>query len=405
MTRDLKTFRMNRRALLGAMAGVSITFAGRSAQAAGSGRKKLVVIIARGGLDGLSVTPPYGDPNYAALRGQLAYGLPGATGGVLKLDSTFGLHPALPSLHAMALAGEARFAPSVAIPDRIRSHFEAQDLLENGTTTVYGTSVGWLNRSLTALGTTRALSVGATAPLVIRGPVQAASWSPGPALPQGDRVASILMDLYKDDPLLAPALSSGLSAEAMAESAMGGGDTSAMGQTNARGQARRNDVRALGQTVSKFMRAPDGPDIVALSLDGYDTHAGQVAQLAARLPFVDQLYAGLKEGLGPMWGDTAIVMATEFGRTARTNGTGGTDHGTASTLILAGGALKSGGIVGDWPTLNSSALFENRDLAPTLDVRSVYKGLLRDHVGVDRARLDTMVFPDSAGVRPVEGLV
>ena len=405
MNRDLEIFRLNRRALLGGMAGLSVTFAGYGASAATGARKKLVVIIARGGLDGLSVTPPYGDANYVPLRGALAIGAPGSPNGALQLDSTFGLHPQLVGIHAMALAGEARFAPSVAIPDRIRSHFEAQDVLENGTTTVYGTSVGWLNRSLSALGNKRAMSVGATAPLVIRGPVQAASWSPGPLLPQGDRVASILMDLYKDDPLLAPALASGLSAESMAETAMAGSGDSMTGGGGARGQARRNDAKSLGMTISKFMTAADGPDVVALSLDGYDTHAGQVAQLNARLPYVDQLFTGLKEGLGTTWKDTAIVMATEFGRTARANGTGGTDHGTASTMILAGGALKSGGIVGDWPTLASSRLFENRDLAPTLDVRSVYKGLLRDQLGVDPAKLDTMVFPDSAAARPVDALV
>jgi uncharacterized protein (DUF1501 family) len=396
MTRTLNAFRMNRRALLGGMAGVSVTFAGRAAWASESGRRKLVVIIARGGLDGLSVSPPYGDPNYAALRGSIAIPPPGADGGALKLDETFGLHPALPQLYAMTQAGEARIAPAVAIPDRIRSHFEAQDMLENGTATVYATSTGWLNRALSVMGTKRALSVGAQAPLVIRGPVQTASWSPGPDLPQGDRVAGILMDLYKDDPLLAPALASGLTAEDMARAAMGGETV------------KQNDVKALGAAISKFMTAADGPDVVALSLDGFDTHANQGSskgQLATRLAYVDQLFAGLKGGLGPAWKDTAMVMATEFGRTARINGTNGTDHGTASTLLLAGGALKRGGIVGDWPTLAEGRLFENRDLAPTLEVRSVFKGLLRDHLGVEEARLGAQVFPDSLAVRPTDGLI
>lgn len=395
MTNETQTFRMNRRALLSGLTGLSIAFAGRAAFAAAE-RKKLVVIIARGGLDGLSVTPPWGDPNYAALRGPLAIPAPGASGGALKLDATFGLHPKLSSLHEMALAGEARFAPAVAIPERIRSHFEAQDMLENGTARVYATSTGWLNRALGEMGGRKALSVGAQAPLVIRGPVGTASWSPGPELPQGDRVAALLMDLYKDDPLLAPALAAGLGAEAMAKEATGGE------------KLRANDVKALGATVAKFMLEPEGPDVVALSLDGFDTHAGQgssTGQLANRLAYVDQLFAGLKEGLGATWKDTAVVMATEFGRTARVNGTLGTDHGTASTVILAGGALKPGGIVGDWPTLAEARLFENRDLAPTLEVRSIFKGLLRDHMGVDRAKLDAVVFPESASAPPTEGLV
>jgi uncharacterized protein (DUF1501 family) len=396
MTCALKTFRMNRRALLGGMAGLSVLYAARAADAAVAGRRKLVVIIARGGLDGLSVSPPYGDPAYQGLRKQIAIAQPGAEGGALKLDETFGLHPSLAQFHEMALAGEARIAPAVAIPERIRSHFEAQDMLENGTATVYGTSAGWLNRALGVMGTRRALSVGAQAPLVIRGPIECASWSPGPDLPQGDRVATILMDLYKDDPLLAPALATGLTNESMVEAAMNGQAVKA------------NDVKALGKAISKFMTAPDGPDVVALSLDGFDTHANQGAakgQLANRLAYVDALFGGLREGLGPTWKDTAVVMATEFGRTARVNGTGGTDHGTASTVLLAGGALKRGGIVGDWPTLADGRLFENRDLAPTVEVRSIFKGLLRDHMGVDQARLGTAVFPDSLSVRPSDGLI
>jgi uncharacterized protein (DUF1501 family) len=396
MTREIEAFRMNRRALLGGLTGISVTFAGRAAFAAGAPRRKLVVIIARGGLDGLSVSPPYGDPNYAGLRGALAIPPPGASGGALQLDAVFGLHPSLKSLYEMAQAGEARFAPAVAIPERIRSHFEAQDMLENGTARVYATSTGWLNRALAEMDGRKALSIGAQAPLVIRGPVQTTSWSPGPELPQGDRVAALLMDLYKDDPLLAPALASGLSAEAMAAEATGGE------------KVRAGDVKALGATVAKFMTAADGADVVALSLDGFDTHAGQGAstgQLANRLTYVDQLFAGLKQGLGAQWKDSAVVMATEFGRTARINGTLGTDHGTASTAILAGGALKPGGIIGDWPTLAEAKLFENRDLAPTLDVRAIFKSLLRDHMGVDRARLDTAVFPESATVAPTLGLV
>jgi uncharacterized protein (DUF1501 family) len=204
------------------------------------------------------------------------------------------------------------------------------------------------------------------------------------------------MDLYKDDPLLAPALASGLSNEAMARDAIGAETV------------KQNDVKALGAAISKFMVAHDGPDVVALSLDGFDTHASQGAskgQLANRLAYVDQLFAGLKGGLGPAWNDTAVVMATEFGRTARINGTSGTDHGTASTLLLAGGSLKRGGIVGDWPTLADNRLFENRDLAPTLEVRSVFKGLLRDHLGVEKAKLDTLVFPDSQSVAASDGLI
>lgn len=375
-------------------AGASVGFMGR-ASAAEPGRK-LVFVIARGGMDGLSVAPPFGDPDYARLRGALALGRPGAEGGALDLDGYFGLHPALTELHALARAGQARIAPAVAIPERQRSHFEAQDLLESGGERAYAQPTGWLNRALPAIAPAKALSVGAQTPLVLRGPVQAGSWVPGRSRAHDDRVLSAMMDLYRDDAALGPALASALEVDAMADMA-----------TEGRALAR-NDVRGLGQTVARFMVAEDGPDVVALSLDGWDTHARQGAatgQLANRLGLLDALIAGLRTGLGAFWSDTVVIVATEFGRTARANGTGGTDHGTASTAILAGGALKRGGLIGDWPTLAESKLFESRDLAPTLDVRSLFKGVLRDHMGVDRAALERSVFPDSAEAPALSGLV
>jgi uncharacterized protein (DUF1501 family) len=151
------------------------------------------------------------------------------------------------------------------------------------------------------------------------------------------------------------------------------------------------------------MTQPNGKQVAAVSIDGFDTHANQGAaqgQPATRLAYVDAFLDGLSTELGPSWRDTVVVMATEFGRTARVNGTAGTDHGTASTAILLGGALKPGGIVGDWPTLA-----QNRDTAPTLDMRGLFKGVLRDHLGVDRAKLDDVVFPGSAGIGPVANLV
>ncbi len=173
------------------------------------------------------------------------------------------------------------------------------------------------------------------------------------------------------------------------------------------GDARlaRNDVAGLGHAVARLMTGPDGADVVALSVDGWDTHARQVGQLQARLAGLDQVVSGLRTGLGGDWNRTVVIIATEFGRTARANGTGGTDHGTGSALLMAGGALKPGGMIGDWPTLADNRLFEARDLAPTLDVRSVFKAALRDHLGVSRAALDQTVFPASAGeAPPYEGL-
>ena len=394
-----------------------------------SAKRKLVVVICRGGLDGLSLSPPVGDPNYAALRGLIALAPFGQPGAALKLDGAFGLHPALAATHALALKGEARIAPAVATPDRERSHFEAQDVLESGAAVVYGTSSGWLNRALEAMGPAgkvKAMSLGTTAPLILRGRIEAASWSPGGAAQSDPRLPGILQDLYAGDPLLGPALAAGLATQTMAKAATAdaamteapaGGVMAASPAPDAQAGAPRLNsaqragsqaARTLGATLAGFMTQPEGVQVAAVVIDGFDTHANQGAaqgQLALRLAYVDAFLDGLAVGLGPSWKDTIVVMATEFGRTARVNGTNGTDHGTASTALLLGGALKTGGIVGDWPTLAQGRLFENRDTAPTLDMRGLFKGVLRDHLGIERATLDTIVFPDSASAAPVGGVV
>ena len=412
----------SRRGVLAAAAfGVSLQFvAGQSfaASEGGLAKKKFVFVICRGGMDGLTVSPPVGDPDYADLRRQIAL-----ADEAPKLDATFALHPALAATYQLAKAGQARIVPAVATPDRARSHFEAQDVLESGAAAVYAESSGWLNRAVETLSRARkvsALSVGPTAPLVLRGKAPYASWSPGRVVNGSARLPALLQDLYKDDPLLGPALARGLATEAMAREAMTGvvqadPQPAAMTPAAAAGprpvglqQQGREAARQLGQTLAGFMREPSGPQIAAVSLDGFDTHANEGAaqgQLAVRLAYLDALLDGLHRGLGPAWGDTVVLAATEFGRTARVNGTGGTDHGTASTALLLGGALKRGGIVGDWPTLKASALFESRDLAPTLDMRSLFKGVLAEHLGLDRAALDRTVFPDSAAATPIMGLV
>ena len=397
MTAPTMEMNLNRRHLLAAAsAGVGLAFAGRVAAQTRGPANKLVMVIARGAMDGLSVTAPYGDPNYAALRGGLALAAPGEAGGVLDLGEGFGLHPALAGLHALHGRGQLRFAPAVALPVRVRSHFDAQDVLENGGEALRQQDDGWLNRAIVAAGGTRlrGLSIGAQTPLILRGDAPVSSWAPGGQVRGDDRIASLLQDLYVDDPMLGQNLARGLATEELVSM---GGD----GET-----LRRNDVQGLGRAVARLMTGAEGADVVAVSLDGWDTHAGQRPQLQTRLTGLDQLVSGLKDGLADDWSRTVVVVATEFGRTARANGTQGTDHGTGSSLLLAGGALKPGGPIGDWPTLADNRLFEGRDLAPTLDVRSVFKGVLRDHMGVDRAALDSGVFPGSAAEAPTtNGLV
>ncbi len=407
----------SRRGLLATAAGfgLSLQLLAVPATAADSAlnKKKIIVVICRGGMDGLSVAPPIGDSEYRGLRGALAL-----NDTALPLDGTFALHPQLTAVHAMAKAGEARIVPAVATPDRARSHFEAQDVLETGAPGVYSTTSGWLNRTVETLSAHRridALSIGPTAPLILRGRAPTASWSPGRSVDAEARLPTLLQDLYRNDPLLGPALARGLATETMAKEATAGLDSGQPAMMAGKGggpdaqrggaQQGREAAATLGKSLAGFMREPGGPTVAAISLDGFDSHANQAGLLTQRLAYLDAVLDGVHTGLGPEWKNTVVVVATEFGRTARANGTGGTDHGTGSTALVLGGALKPGGIVGDWPTLKQQALFENRDVTPTLDMRGLFKGVLAEHMGVDRAALDTTIFPSSATVRPAPGLV
>ncbi|MDP3490006.1 MAG: DUF1501 domain-containing protein [Phenylobacterium sp.] len=402
---------LSRRRLLAAGAGLGLGLHmwGGGAMAA-QGRGKFILVILRGAADGLSITPPLGDANYVALRRELAI-----TDDAFRVDGDFGLHPELKTVHRLLVARQARIAPAVAMPAVGRSHFEAQDRLEAASGD--DVSSGWLNRAMASLagsGPVEGLSVGPVAPLVLRGEVATSSWSPGRAVETQARLPMLIQDLYADDALLSAALARGLKTEVLAQANLArlAADTSDMSSAANPSQLSRSlvgDSREaagrLGGAVAGFVQQEAGADMVAISLDGFDTHANQAGALSRRLAYVDALLDGLHQGLGQGWRDTVVLVVTEFGRTARINGTLGTDHGTASTALLLGGGLKPGGIIGDWPGLQEARLVENRDLAATTDLRSLFKGVLADHMGVERRALDTTVFPDSAAARPALGLV
>lgn len=402
---------LSRRHLLAAGLGLGLGLQmwGSRALAAPS-RRKFVLVILRGAADGLSITPPVADGNYVALRRELAI-----TEAALPLDGDFGLHPELKTVHRLIGAGQGRFAPAVAMPAAGRSHFEAQDRLEAAAGN--DVSSGWLNRAMAAQGGAappEGLSVGPVAPLVMRGNLVTSSWSPGRAVETAARLPMLVQDLYADDPILGPALARGLKTEVLAQANLARLAADLPDASDPMNSAKlsrallgdnREAASQLGGAVAGFMGEDAGADIVAISLDGFDTHANQAGALSRRLAYLDALLAGLQGGLGGGWRDTVVLVVTEFGRTARVNGTSGTDHGTASTALVLGGGLKPGGIIGDWPTLQETRLFENRDLASTTDLRSLFKGVLADHLGLDLRSLDTTVFPDSAQARPILGLV
>ena len=392
---------LSRRAFLGAT-GLMFAWSAAPRLARAEGRDpRLLVVVLRGALDGLSVAAPLQDPAYAALRGSIALGAEGANP-ALPLDGFFALHPAMPQLHALYGARDALIVHAVASPYRERSHFDGQDLLESGTERLGFHDSGWLNRALETLApgeriaTRPALGVGPLVPLVARGRAPVVAWQPQSLPPAGDDLTGRLIGLYREtDPALAAILER--------RSDRDPGRTAA---TGVRRQAAYV-VQALSGAAA-FLARPDGPRIGALALDGFDTHAnegGATGQLAGRLAAIDQALGEAKAVLGEAWRETVIVFVTEFGRTARVNGTDGTDHGTATVALLVGGAVKGGRVVADWPGLAPADLHEGRDLKPTTDLRAVLKGVLRDHLRADPRRLAETVFPGSLAIGPMDGLV
>jgi uncharacterized protein (DUF1501 family) len=372
---------------------------------------RLLVIVLRGALDGLAAVAPVGDPDWASLRGDKGLALDGKTP-ALPLNSFFALNPAMPNLHRLYKAGAATIVHAAATPYRERSHFDGQDVLESGLGKPGATDTGWLNRALVSLqpagraGRGRdAFAVGPIAPLVVRGPAPVLSWTPRRLPPASEDTLMRLLDLYRHtDPALARVLEERLG---LATIARAGGMDDQQPRAAGAGQVKAYFAESAG-TAAKFLARADGPRIGALAFDGWDTHADEgtmSGRLAMLLGALDGALAAIETEMKEAWRETVVAVITEFGRTARINGTEGTDHGTATVALLAGGALKGGRVVADWPGLKPANLHDGRDLKPTTDLRAVLKGLLKDHLRVDDAALATKVFPDSGAVKPMAGLL
>ncbi len=387
-----------RRFLLRAAAGAAYAMLPGTALASLSGSRdpRLLVIVLRGALDGLAAVPAVGDGHYADLRA--GFDLSG--GAILPLDGFFALNANLPTLGRLYGSGQATILHGVATSYRERSHFDGQDMLETGMMRAGGTT-GWLNRATETLKSQTpakpagAVSLGFAAPLIMRGKAPVMTWAPQ-VYPEADQdTLARIMGLYEaHDPVLAKAMQSAFSLQA-ADSMMKGTG------------GNQNFLKEIEQTT-RFFSDPEGPRIAALSSDGWDTHARQNpkdGRLANLLRSLDEGIAMLEDKLQPVWADTIVAIVTEFGRTAAINGTNGTDHGTGTAAFLIGGALKGGRVVSDWPGLAAGDLYEGRDLKPTLHINGMFKGLLRDHFGLDEKTLSSHVFPDSRDIRPIDGLV
>jgi uncharacterized protein (DUF1501 family) len=377
------------------------------------GSSRLVVVILRGALDGLAAVPPYADPDYPALHRDLAIAAPGAADGALALDRTFGLHPSCAFLHERYLAGELLVFNAVASPYRDRSHFDGQNVLENGLTKPIGTADGWLNRALAALprGTghpgERALAVSQNVPLILRGDAPVISKSPQATPDVDEELLSRLADLYSQDDWFSARLSEAVQTEKLADA--GANEPAMAAAPDAVPKPAAPDrVGGVARMAATLMRSAGGPEVAVIEAGGWDTHANQggaKGALAQRLASLDKGLRTLADELGPLWPQTAVLIVTEFGRTAAMNGTRGTDHGTGGCAFLVGGAVRGGRVIADWPGLARTALLDSRDLRPTLDLRSVFKAVLDEHLHVDARTLATRIFPDSSGARPLQGLI
>lgn len=377
---------LQRRSFLGATA---LLAAPRVLLARAPTERRFIFILQRGAADGLHTVVPYADPAYARLRGGLA--VDGA--GALKLDGNFALHPSLPGLHRLYQQGEASFFHAVASPYRERSHFDGQNVLETGGITPYQLKDGWLNRltGLLAFQGKEAIAFSPAIPMAMRGSVEVATYAPS-ALPQaGEDLLNRVDQLYAGDLQLHALWASALEARDMA----GGG----------RGGAGRGDAAATGRMAASFLARPDGPRLAMIETEGWDTHSAQASRLALRLQALDNLIAGLREGLGSAWAQTVVLVATEFGRTVATNGTGGTDHGTGSAAMLLGGAVRGGRLIADWPGLGPADLLEGRDLRPTLGLDALITQVCAEAFALDPERVGSVLAPGGRKRPPLSGLL
>jgi len=388
---------INRRSLMLGMGAALAAGRPSIALAAGTSAARLVVLNLRGGLDGLSLVAPYGDPCLAPLRAQIMAPAVGKPGGMFDLGGFYGLHPAMPNLYAMYRAGEAAFVHAVGNIALTRSHFEGQDYLQSGAPELLTT--GWLNRVMGMVpgvsGMQSGISLASCEPLIVQGATVTAGWAPDSFPEASPEFISNLSKLLSGDSLLAPAYAAGYADRASFNSLLQSGPMA----------SNLTPFQQLAWAAGDFLASPQGPRIATIQSDSFDTHVSQVSRLNTGLAELDGALLLLKQSLGSVWANTVVMTITEFGRTAYANGdsTCGTDHGTAFAVILAGGAVSGGRVVANWPGLSSSQLYEGRDLAPTTDVRSIAMGVLEAHLGLSAKSMKT-VFP-GVDVAPLTGLV
>jgi len=382
---------------------------------------RFVFVLCRGGFDGLAAIVPVEDPGYASLRGAMAFRASELT----ALGDGFALAPGLAPLQSFREAGELAVAHAMAIPYRTRSHFDGQAVLETGLHRPAGASDGWLNRVLQVMGgESSGIAVSAGLPRSLAGRHPVLTWSPTQLGSVEEAYLQRLHVLYQRDAVLHDRFEAALqlqdlqAGDAGAEGAgagdgdgdgagAGAGERDAPMMQAGRPGAGGDPVSAVMGAVARFLREPTGPNVAAVEFGGWDTHAGQGMAGGSLDRLLGRLAQGLvtlKSELGSTWSDTTVVVMTEFGRTARPNGTGGTDHGTAGAGFVLGPRIARSQVIADWPGLGAGELYEGRDLRPTLDTRSLLKAAVQGTFDLTGAQVER-IFPDSPEAPPVPGLM
>lgn len=336
--------------------------------------KNVVWIVLRGAMDSLhAVVPTFEKDLLYAQRPSL---LEPIYADLLTLDTHFALHPSLRFLHSLYV--KKQFAPVVAVstPYRQRSHFDAQDLLESGLSTSDPDN-GWLARAAAERGR-EGLAIARSVPVSLRGKADTRTWYPSNLPETNDDLINRLMGLYEQDTVLRDRLGQALQTESMLENERGG---------------KRAQFGSLASAAARLLKAEQAPCCAMLEMGGWDTHNNLVPRLGKQFEQLDAGLQALHTELGKQWDNTLVIVATEFGRTVKANGTKGSDHGTASCLMLLGGAVKGGRVLGQWPGLASGALFEGRDLQPTSDTFSWIGAALRQHWQLSADAVQR-IFPD-----------
>jgi len=401
-----KTLHPTRRSVLaGAAAATVVAAQGLSFSAAAApGSKRLVVVLLRGGMDGLALVPPYGDGDYEKMRGALALPSANTDGGILDLDGFFGLHPAAEGLLRFWAAGELAIAPAAATDYRGASHFAAQDALETGRAGG-GTDTGWLNRAVSALtgGTGGGVAVSDTLPLILRGPGAAQQAAPPTRPYRSPGFFRQVQLLYGDDTLFSSMVVQGERDRQRTTDTVTEEDVQ-----SGRGADRAQYLSTTAAMAGKMLAAEDGPRIAVLQASGWDTHWNQGAMEGRLARGFSGLASGLSVlagALGPAWKETVVLVVSEFGRTVKPNVHGGTDHGRAVAALVLGGAVAGGKILGTWPGLAEGKLDESGGIMASVDTRSLIKTALTQHLGLNGNTVGSTILPGAAQVPAIPGLV